>query len=344
MADLTTQYMGLTLKNPVIAGSSGLTGSIDNIVKLEQSNVGAIVLKSLFEEQIKVETEKLMNSGHENLSAINKGYQDLMQKRSYDYAEALEYLSNFAKEHTLKDYLKFISDVKSAVKIPIIASVNCVFTYDWHSFARRIQDAGADALELNIYILPSDANKTSAENEDIYFNIIKDIKKYVTIPVSIKISYYFSSLSSQLIKLSESGVNGMVLFNRPYSPDIDIEEFKITPEHIFSSPSEYTHTLRWIAILAGRMKCDIAAATGIQDHKAVIKMLLAGATTAQVTSTLYLNGVQHINKIVTGIEDWMNRHNFKTIDDFRGKMSYANIEHPAAYERVQFMKMYSNIV
>lgn len=344
MADLTTRYMGLNLKNPIIVGSSGLTNTVENIVKIEASNAGAVVLKSIFEEQIRHEADKFLASDSNAASPMMKGFNNIMQKRSFDYAEAMEHLANYAKEHTLNDYLKFISDAKKAVNIPVIASVNCVFTYDWHSFAKRIQDAGADALELNIYILPSDPDKTNTENEEVYFNIINAVKQYVSIPVSIKISYYFSALSSQIIKLSKSGISGLVLFNRPYSPDIDIDNFKITSDHIYSTSAEYTHTLRWIAMLAGRLDCDIAAATGIHDHTSLIKMLLAGANVTQVASTVYVNGLQQINKMIAGLEGWMNKHNFKTIDDFRGKMSQVKQQHPAAYERVQFMKLYSNII
>ena len=343
MVNLTTHYLGLTLKNPLIVGSSGLTNSIENICKLEESGAGAVVLKSIFEEQIRHETSTFMDSGSTSLSAMNKGFQDVLKSRRYDYSEALGYMTDFSKEHTLNGYLKFITDVKKAVKIPVIASVNCVFTYDWYSFAKRIQDAGADAIELNIYVLPSDPKKTGAENEEVYLNVINAIKQYVSIPVSIKISYYFSGLSNKLIELSKSGVAGMVLFNRPYTPDIDIDTFEITSGNIHSTSSEYAHTLRWIAILAGRVGCDISAATGVHDHVSFIKQLLAGANTVQIASVLYKHGFEHIKTMLTGLENWMDKHNFKNIEDFRGKMSQVKIENPADYERVQFMKLYSNI-
>ena len=343
MANLETRYMGLTLKNPLIAGSSGLTNSVENFKKLEENQAGAIVLKSIFEEQIRHEANVFMNSGSSTLSAMNKGFQNIMQSRSYDYAEALDYITDFAKDHTLNEYLKIISDAKKAVKIPIIASINCVFTYDWYSFAKRIQDAGADAIELNIYVLPSDPKKTGAENEEVYSNVINAIKQYVSIPVSIKISYYFSGLAHKLIELSNSGIAGMVMFNRPYTPDIDIENFEITPGNIYSSSTEYAHTLRWVAILAGRLGCDISAATGVHDHESFIKQLLVGANTVQVASVLYEKGFGHINTMISGLESWMDKHNFKCIDDFRGKLSQVNLKNPADYERVQFMKLYSHI-
>lgn len=343
MRDLSVSYMGLKLKNPIIIGSCGLTNSISEIVKLEQNDAAAVVLKSVFEEQIQHETELLIQSGSEKMAPMVKGMDDLLKKRSYDYTEAQEYIADFAYEQTLNKYLQFISDVKQAVSIPIIASVNCVFTYNWHSFAKRIQEAGADAIELNIYILPSDPNRTGAENDVVYENVINEVKKYVSIPISIKISYYFSGLTSKLIELSGSGIKGMVLFNRPYSPDIDIDNFAITSGNIYSSPTDYVHTMRWVAILAGRLKCDIAATTGIHDSESAIKLLLVGANALQITSVLYSHGLTRINEIVSGIEKWMEKHNFSSIEDFRGKMCQKNIEHPSAYERVQFMKLYSKI-
>lgn len=344
MISLSTDYLGLKLKNPIVVGSSGLTGTVDEIKKLEDNNAGAVVIKSIFEEQIRHEADKFLDNAGQTMPPMAQGFQDVLNSRSYDYKEAVDYMTNFAKEHTLNEYLKFITEVKKSVKIPVIASVNCVFTYDWHFFARRIQDAGADAIELNIYVLPSEPGKSGEENEAVYLKVIEAVKKYVSIPVSIKISYYFSGLTQKLIELSKSGIAGMTLFNRPYSPDIDIDNFKITAGNIYSSPSEYAHTLRWVAILSGRVSCDIAAATGIHTAESVIKQLLVGATVVQATSVLYKQGLGQIDVMLKGLEAYMQKHNFTSLSDFRGKMSQANIEHPAAFERVQFMKLYSQIV
>ena len=343
MADLTTKYMGLTLKSPVIAGSCGLTNTINEIKKMEENGAGAVVIKSIFEEQIRQEADNFINKGSEGMSPMMDGYLDIIKNRQYDYEEAMEYLKNFAKEHTLNNYLKFISDVKKEVKIPIIASVNCVFSYDWHFFARKIQDAGADALELNVYILPSDPDKTGQANDDIYLKIIESVKKTVSIPIALKVGYYFSGLANKVTELSKSGISGMVLFNRPYNPDIDIENLKISDGSVVSSPSEFFHTLRWVALLSGKMGCDISASTGNHNSEAVIKQLLAGATSVQVVSALYTHGISFISELNEGLSNWMDKHGFKTIEDFRGKMSFANLKHPAAYERVQFMKLYSQI-
>lgn len=275
MVRLSTNFMGLKLKSPVIAGSSGLTNSIDNVKQLADHGAGAVVLKSLFEEQIQLETEKLLDSDNDKVRPWKTTFGDIISSRSYDYAEALDYISNYAKEHTLSDYLRFISELKKSVDIPVIASINCVSAYDWSYFARRIQEAGVDALELNVYVLPSNPAKNGEDNEKIYFDVVSEVKKHVSIPVSLKIGYYFSGLSNKIIELSKTGISSLVLFNRPYSPDFDIGNFEITAGNILSTPAEYSHTLRWVAILAGRLGCEIAASTGIHDAGTAIKQILA---------------------------------------------------------------------
>jgi len=344
MANLKVKYMGLDLRNPIVIGSSGLSGSLDNIKKFNDSGAGAIVLKSIFEEQIRFETNEMMNdSSQESMKPMLKGYEDIISKQPYDYAEAIEYVKNFAGEQTLKKYLDFIVKAKKASGVPIIASINCNSAYDWHYFARRIEEAGADALELNIYVLPSDFSKTSEENEKIYFDIIAAVLKQVKIPVSIKIGYYFSSLANTLYRLSNTGIKGMVLFNRPYSPDIDINNFTITNSNIFSGSNEFAQSLRWIALLSGNSGCDIGATCGIHHYDTAIKMILAGASTVQFSSALYKNGFIVIEKMIAGIEEWMAHHKFENITDFKGKLSQNNIKDKVVYERVQFMKLYSDI-
>ncbi|MFZ4739904.1 MAG: dihydroorotate dehydrogenase-like protein [Bacteroidales bacterium] len=344
MANLSTTYLGLKLRNPLIVSSCGLTNSLENIQQMEDANAGAIVLKSIFEEQIVFEADKFIDSTDPSLSAMKKGFDDILQNRSYDYIEAMDYMINFAKEHTLKEYLDFIKLVKSSVKIPIIASINCVSAYDWSFFAKRIQQAGADALELNIFILPSDINKTAANYDEMYKKIIKDVTKYVTIPVSLKLSYYSSSIVNTFINLSISGIAGMVLFNKPYNPDINIEKLEISTGKIYSSEDDYSRSLRWTAILSGKVGCDLAASTGIHNYEAVVKLLLAGSNAVQVASVLYEKGIDEIKNIVDGLNNWMDAHNFKTIEEFRGKLSQINIKNPAVLERVQFMKSYANII
>lgn len=328
MASLITKYMGLDLKNPVIVGSSGLTNSTENIIKIEEHGAGAVVLKSLFEEQIRYEVSKALTSDEESLNY---------------YPEAVDYISNYSKNHKINSYLDLIRDSKKAVSIPIIASINCISSTEWVSFARKIQDAGADALELNVFILPSDPNHGAEENEKVYFKLVETVMKQVTIPVSLKISYYFSGLAKFTRQLSWTGIKGLVLFNRFFSPDIDIDNFKVISSHVFSTPEELSISLHWVAMLSDILHCDISASTGVHDGKALIKQLLAGATTVQVTSVLYKEGFSKITKMLNELEAWMDKNNFSNIDDFRGRMSYKSAENPAAYERMQFMKHFAGI-
>ena len=343
MANLSTTYMGLQLRNPIIAGSSGLMNDLDYLKQLDSAGVGAVVLKSVFEEQIRLETEHLMQSDHQKVTEWKATFNEIVDERGYCYEEALTYINQFAKEHTLHQYLDFVREAKKSLSVPVIASIHCVSHYDWSYFAKQIQEAEADALELNVYVLPSDANRTGVENDQIYFDVVEQVMKQVTIPVSLKIGYYFSSMVNTIQKLSETGIAGLVMFNRPYNPDIDIHHLRISPNHLYSNPEEYINTLRWIAILADRVQCDISASTGIHDYEAVVKQLLAGASSVQIASALYKQGPQVIGQLLKGVESWMNSHDFATIDRFKGLMSQSKVENPAAFERVQFMKLSSKI-
>lgn len=344
MTVLSCKYLGLNLKNPLIVGSSGLTSSIENLKNIAKNGAGAIVLKSIFEEQIKYETEMMMHSNAPEIKSWQGAFQGIVNENEYYYDEAYEYLTNYAKEHTLNNYLSLITEAKKEIDIPIIASINCSTQYDWEYFAKRIQDAGADALELNVYLLPSDFAKSNQENEKVYFDIISQVKNFITIPFALKIGYYFSSLANTALELSKTGVAGLTLFNRTYNPDIDIENLQTSSSNIFSSETEYTNTLRWVALLAGKLECDIAASSGIHNYETIIKQILAGADAVQMVSFFYKNKFEVIPEILKGIESWMQRHNFNSISDFKGKMSHANIQNPAAYERTQFIRLYSSIV
>jgi len=319
--------MGLTLRNPVIAGSSGLTGTADNLLKIEEHGAGAVVLKSLFEEQINHAISRTFNQNENN----------------YGYPEAHDYISHYTRTNDLENYLNLIREAKNKVGIPVIASINCVSPSEWITFAKNIQDAGADALELNIFILPSDPRRKSEQHEQVYFEILQSVMKQVKIPVAAKISHYFSGLTNMALQLSWTGIKGLVLFNRFYSPDIDVDKMEVTTGHVFSSPGESTLTLRWVAMLADRIQCDIAASTGIHDGKGVIKQLLAGAKAVQVASVLYQKGFEQIGVMTKEVESWMDKHEFATTKDFIGKMSFKEVQNPAAYERVQFMKHFAGI-
>jgi dihydroorotate dehydrogenase (fumarate) len=319
--------MGLTLRNPIIAGSSGLTNSIENIQKINEQGAGAIVLKSLFEEQIN--------------NAINKTFSEA--DNNYSYPEAMDYISHYTRENDLEGYLNLIREAKKKTDIPIIASINCVSSSEWMSFAKNIQDAGADALELNLFVLPSDPRRKADQHEQVYFDILRAVMKQVKIPVSAKISHYFSGFSNMALQLSWTGISGLVMFNRFYTPDIDIDKFEVTSGNVFSTPGEMAITLRWVALLSDKVQCDIAASTGIHDGRAAIKQLLAGAKAVQVASVLYQKGFEQIGIMTKEMEEWMDAHHFATTKDFIGRLSFRGSENPAAYERVQFMKHFAGI-
>jgi len=327
MANLSIRYLGLELKNPLIVGSSGLTNSIEDIKNLEEKGAAAVVLKSIFEEEILMEYDSVMK---------NVAIDD-------NNLEYYDYFDYKIKEDNIKAYIKLIEDAKKAVNIPVIASVNCTTAHEWTFFTKKIQDAGADAIELNAFVLPSDLDRTAEQNEKIYFDLVEAVKKEVTIPISLKISYYFSNLAATIKKLSETGIAGVVLFNRFYSPDFDIHTQKVVSTHVLSSDNDLPVSLRWVAILANRINCDIAASTGVHDGKALIKQLLAGADAVQVVSTLYKNGTEQIESMLKELEVWMDNYNYKTIADFKGNMSQENSHDPAAFERVQFMKYFGEM-
>jgi len=343
MIDLSCKYLGLQLKNPVVVGSSGLTSSLDNLKAISNLGAGAVVLKSIFEEQIRFESDKFLKSDNPDVKSWKNAFEGIVSKSEFYFDEAYEYLTSYAREHTLKNYLNLISDAKSAIDIPVIASINCNTQYDWQYFAKKIQDAGADALELNVYLLPSDFEKSGDENEQVYFDIIREVRKYVSIPISLKIGYYFSSLAQTTLKLSDSGIAGLTLFNRPYNPDIDTAQMQVSASNMFSRDSEYSHTLRWVAILAGKLKCDIAASTGIHDSDTIVKQLLAGADAVHLVSVFYKSHFDIIPELISGVEKWMVQHQFKSIKDFKGLLSKSNIQNPASYERVQFLRLFSSV-
>jgi len=327
MVNLETTYMGIKLKNPLIVGSSGLTNSVENIIEIEKNGAAAVVLKSLFEEQI---SHAASNTLSQNEFA------------NY-YPEAEDYVKQYTRMADVEKYIDLIKSSKEKVNIPIIASVNCISNTEWIDFAKRIEQAGADGLELNIFVLPSDISKDGAENEAVYFEIVKSIKKVVTIPVALKISYYFSGLAKTVNALSWSGIDGLVLFNRFYSPDFDIETLEVKPSYIFSNPSDLSLSLRWVAMLSNHVNCDIAASTGVHDGRALIKQLLAGAKAVQIASVLYKKGFKEIGSMLEDLENWMERKNFTSLDQFTGHLSVKKTDNPAAFERVQFMKHFSGI-
>jgi dihydroorotate dehydrogenase (fumarate) len=326
MADLSTIYAGLKLKNPIIAGSSGLTGTVESIKKIAENGAGAIVLKSIFEEEITNEYEKVLESAG----------------ASYYEMEYLDYFDYKIKSDNINKYLKLITEAKAAVSIPVIASINCVSSHEWTYFAKKIEEAGADAIELNIFITASDITKTSDDIENMYFEIIDKITQKVSIPVTLKLSSHFTDLTNFIKIISETKIKGLVLFNKFFSPDIDIEKRKIVSGPVFSSPEDISKSLRWVAISSNNVSCSLAASTGIHDGEGVIKQILAGADVVQVVSTIYKNGAEIIPEMIKDLEEFMKRYNYSKISDFKGEMSNKNLKDVHLYERMQFMRYFSD--
>ena len=326
MTDLTTQYLGLFLKNPLIAASSGYTSDIKNLKELEKNGIGAVVLKSIFEEEI-------ISEFHDTLASDDQFNSNI---------EFLDYYDYELKKESVDNYIQLIKDAKRELSVPVIASINCVSSQEWTDFAKKFEDAGADALELNIFILPSDSKKSARDIEDEYIKIIKKVKDKITIPTAVKMSPYFSNLSEMIQRLDESKVSGLVLFNRSYSPDYDIDKMAVTSSNVFSKPEDYTLPLRWIALNSNKVNCSLAASTGIHDGKSLIKMILAGADAVQIASSIYLHGAEQISAMLSELEEWMNSKKYLNLNQFKGKLSRNDVKNPAEFERVQFMKYFSD--
>jgi dihydroorotate dehydrogenase (fumarate) len=323
--DISTDYLGLHLKSPIVVGSSGLTENIDNSIAYEKAGAGAIVLKSLFEEQI------LHDVDEQRLNNMYGSYSD------QEY-----YAMYYSKKHNLTNYTNLIKKNKEVLGIPVIASINCVSAEGWTDYAKMIEDAGADALEVNLFLLPAEISETGREKENIYLEIVEKISHAVKIPFALKISYYFSGLANFIYQLSQTKASGMVLFNKFYSPNVDIEQEKIVPGDIYSCKELNVMSLRWIGILYNKIDTDFAASRGIYDGETVIKNLLVGAKVTQIVSALYKTGPPIISEMNTFLRDWMKRHNYNSIDEFRGKASQHNIKKPILFERTQFMKYFSD--
>jgi len=323
--DLKTNYMGFELKNPLVASSSGLTDSVDKIKKLYDAGIAAVVLKSIFEEQILREVDSL---------GVNNMYGT--------FQDAENYVSFYTKEHNLGNYIQLIKDAKSAVDIPVIASINCISDSEWTDYAKRIEEAGADGLEINMFVMPSNAGISGSYIEKLYFKVVENIKKNVNIPVALKLSSYFSGLANTFVDLSTKGIAAMVLFNRFYTPDIDLDTEKIISSNIYSVPEENGNTLRWISMLSGKVKCDLAASTGVHDGDSFIKNILAGANAVQIASVLYEKDLSYIKTMLSRLEEWMISKKYESVSQITGKLSAKNISNPMMYERAQFMKYFSN--
>ncbi|MGJ3249244.1 MAG: dihydroorotate dehydrogenase-like protein [Elainellaceae cyanobacterium] len=323
--DLTTTYMGLELRSPLVVGAAApLTEDLDTIKRLEDAGAGAVVLHSLFEEQIEQESLELHHHLHHGTES---------------YAEALTYFPEPDIFHVGPDrYLTHISRAKELVDTPIIASLNGFTPGGWTDYARQIEQAGADALELNIYSIPTDLHLTGAEIEQHYLDILNAVKTVVDIPVAVKLSPYFTNMANMAHRLALDGANALVLFNRFYQPDIDIEALDVRPNLLLSTPHDMRLPMRWIALLYGRIFADLAATGGIQKGTDVIRMLMAGAKITMIVSALLRHGVDHLRDIERDMRQWMDEHEYGTVGQLQGCMSQLNCPNPSEFERSQYMK------
>lgn len=313
--------MGIEIANPIVVASSTLTNSADRVKECEDNGAGAVVLKSLFEEQLITGKETFIN-------------QDEMY---FWYPQAMDFVNSISREEGVAEYLRLVEKSKKSVSIPVMASINCISSREWPKFATEIEKAGADGIELNIFIPPTNPNLTGYKIEDTYIDIIHEVRKSVRIPIAVKVGFYFTSLYRMLYKISNMEVNSLVLFNRYYRPDIDIDNMRVVAQNVYSSPHEITLSLRWIALLYGRINNELVAATGIHDYQGVVKQILAGATSVQLCSTLFKNGVSYIGTILDELGQWMERKGYEDLASFRGLVA-KNEENTAAFERMQFMK------
>ncbi len=321
MVNLATKYMGLNLKNPIIISSSRLASSVETVKRLAHAGAGAVVLKSLFEEQIMADVNKLMDDSTSNF-----------------HPEELDYIRGMGLTTNADEYLKVIEGAKEAVDIPVIASLNCVSSDRWTEFAKYIEAVGADALELNIAVMPREFDEDPDKIEQHIYNIVAAIKSNISIPIAVKLGPYFTSMPKVAKNVRKAGASALVLFNRFYQTDIDINTMELLSKNKFSSPAEMSNSLRWIALLYQKVGCSLVANTGIHDGEAVIKQLLVGARAVEICSTLYINGLGQIKVILDELTNWMRDRHYEKIDDFRGIMSQKYSDQPEYFERQQYIR------
>ena len=322
--DLSTRYLGMTLRSPLVTSASPLAHEIDNIRRMAEAGAAAIVLPSLFEEQLRLERFELEHH---------------LTHGTDSFAEALTYFPEPREFHLgPEEYLNHIRKAKEIVDIPIIASLNGATVSGWTEYARLIEQAGADALELNVYFIPTDPLLASSQVEQMYIDILKAVKSAVRIPVAIKIGPFFSSMANMARRLDEAGADGLVLFNRFYQPDIDLEELEVRPNPLLSTPHAMRLPMRWIAILYGHLKADLAATSGIHSGTDVLKMLMVGANVTMLCSVLLRSGIDTIRTIEQELRAWMEEHNYDSVRQMLGSMSHKNCADPSAFERAQYMR------
>jgi dihydroorotate dehydrogenase (fumarate) len=325
--DLSTTYLGLKLRSPLVPSASPMTRDLADLKQAEDAGAGAVVLPSVFEEQLRRESAELD-------LALTQGTES--------FAEALSYFPQLG-EFRLgpEDYLEYVAKAKTALKIPVIASLNGTSVGGWTDYARKIQQAGADALELNIYYIPTDPQLTALDVENTYLDILKAVKAAITIPVAVKLSPFFSNMANMAHKLDRAGANGLVLFNRFYQPDIDLETLEVESSLLLSTPQARRLPLRWMAILYGHVQASLAATSGIHTAQDVLKMLMAGADVTMLCSVLFRKGLPHIAVIEQEIRQWMTVHEYESVTQLKGSLSQKKCPDPSAFERAQYMRVIS---
>ena len=321
MVNLATDLMGLNLKNPIIVSSCSLTHSPEGVKRCADAGAGAVVLKSLFEEQIEADTGDLLDD------AV-----------PVYHTEELDYLANTAKGKAAEDYLELIEKSKELVDIPVIASINCVTNRKWTEFAKYVEAMGADALELNISLMPKDFDEDPMAIEQHIYDIVSSVKHQVNLPVLVKIGPYFTSMPRVAKNIRKAGASALVLFNRFYQTDIDVDTLDFRSKNKYSTPGEMSNTLRWVSILYQRVGCSLIGNTGIHDGEGVVKQLLVGAKAVELCSTLYIHGMGQINLILEDLRKWMMDNDFETLDEFRGSLSQKNTSVPEYFERQQYIR------
>ncbi len=321
MADLTTEYLGLALPSPLLLASSALSNRIENLQAAEGHGAGAVVLRSLFEEQLEAASTELEEE-------LARGAESNPEARTYFPPQRVG-------PH---EYLSLLERAKRALEIPVIASLNCAAPGSWTGYARDIERAGADALEVNIYAVEADPQRSGAEVEQRYLDAVASVREAVRIPVAVKLSPYFSSLAHFAARLDALGVNGLVLFNRFLQPELSLERMAAVPAMTLSSPSEALLPLRWIGILHGRLRAQLAASTGVYDAQGALKQVLAGAQVVQLASALVKNGIPHLGRVLAGMEDWLDRRG-TSLDEIRGSLSQRAVQDPGAFERAQYVHL-----
>lgn len=325
MPDLTTTYLGLQLRNPLVASASPLSKKVDTVRRLEDAGAAAVVMYSLFEEQITHESQELDH---------------YLERGTHSYAESLSYFPDLGSYNLGSEpYLEHLHRVKRAVDIPVIGSLNGISSGGWVQYAQRIEQAGADALELNIYYLPTDPNLSGAELEEEYVKLVSDVRATVQIPIALKLSPFFTSLPHIARRFVEAGANGLVLFNRFYQPDFDLEELEVIPNLELSTSHELRLPLRWIALLYGRIETDFALTSGVHTAQDVLKAVMAGASVAMTTSALLEYGIGRLTHILTDLQAWMEEHEYESVTSMKGSMSQRAVAEPAAFERANYMKV-----